>query len=179
MHLFTHRLELVAATLDHICAELESTQHLATMLDAQIDPEWPPGEYDRQAQEFFRDRMRAGGEAVAGWYVWYVILRGGVEQGSVLVGTTGFLGPPNDRGEVEIGYSILPAWEGKGYATELVQALVGHAFQDLRVRKVIAHTTADNPASQRVLEKAKFRRVGEGADPGQLRFEVSRITGLS
>lgn len=166
----------MAATLDHVSAELESTELLASMLDAKVEPDWPPGEYDRQAQEFFRDRLQECGEAVVGWYGWYAILRDGPEQNLVLVGAGGFFGPPDDNGDVEIGFSILPACEGHGYATELVLALVVHAFTDPRVRRVIAHTTARNLASQKVLQKSGFRHVGNGEEPGSIRFEVLRIS---
>ena len=174
MKLSTHRLELVAATLDHIVAELESNARLAALLSAKVDSAWPPGEYDRQAQEFFRDKLKEGGDAAVGWYSWYVILRGDSVESSATVGAAGFLGPPNDLGEVEVGYSILPAWEGQGFATELVEALTHHAFTDSRVRKVIAHAASTNRGSQRVLEKAGFACVGDGEEPGMVRFEVTK-----
>ena len=174
--LSTDRLELVAATLEHASAELESPELLGSMLVAQVGSGWPPGEYDRQAQEYFRDKLREGGPAVVGWYAWYVVLRNDCLPESVLVGAAGFCGPPNDGGEVEIGFSILSAWEGRGYATEAVKALVPHAFTESRVRRVIAHTTLQNLASQRVLEKSGFKRASQGVEPGSLRFEASRVT---
>ena len=66
MRLSTNRLELVSATFDHVCAELESAQRLASLLKAHVKPGWPPGEYDRDAQRFFRDRLKEGGAAVIG-----------------------------------------------------------------------------------------------------------------
>ncbi|MHB8055830.1 MAG: hypothetical protein ACYDH3_11350, partial [Candidatus Aminicenantales bacterium] len=58
----TARLDLIAATVDHLQAELESPDRLATMLGAEIGPGWPPGEYTRKAQEFFRDCLLEDGE---------------------------------------------------------------------------------------------------------------------
>ena len=170
----TNRLELVAATLDHVCAELESPERLASLLSVEVEPGWPPGEYDRGAQEFFQDRLREGGTAVIGWYGWYAIRRGSPNQSSVLVGAGGYLGPPSESGEVEIGLSVVPAWQGLGYATELVEALVVNAFADLRVRKVTAHTTPQNLTSCRLLEKSGFRSVGIDEESGSIRFEILR-----
>ena len=63
--------------------------------------------------------------------------------------------------DVEVGYGLRkPSW-GRGYATELVKALVRSAFTELGAVCVVACVTVDNRASIRVLEKAGLRRVGE------------------
>lgn len=72
----------------------------------------------------------------------------------------GFKGPPDNDGAVEIGYGIAPAYEGKGYTTEVVCALVGWAFSQPGCLAVTANTQQDNPASQRVLEKNGFHLSG-------------------
>lgn len=172
--LSTNRLELIAATLDHICAELETPERLPFLLDAEVEPGWPPGEYDRGAQEFFRDRLKEGGVAVIGWYNWYAIRRGSPDQPSVLVGACGYFGPPSEGGEVEIGFSVMPTWQGMGYATEMAETLIENAFTDRRVRKVIAHTTVDNVASSKVLEKCRFVYVCTNEQSGNKRFEILR-----
>ncbi len=166
------RLAVVAATLDHIHAELESPERLAALLQADIEAGWPPGEYDRGAQEFFRDRLREGGPETVGWYTWYAIRRGGPQR--VLVGAAGFLGPPSEEGDAEIGFSIMPAWRGQGYATELVGMLLAWAFDDPRVRRILAHTTPQNAASCRVLEKSGFHLAGRAEESQTVRFELPR-----
>lgn len=154
----TNRLELTAATLDHISAEMESPEHLARLLETRLESGWPPGEYDRDAQEFFVSRIREGGTPVVGWYVWYAVRRE-ENQPSILVGAGGYFGPPNEAGEAEIGFSIMPSARRHGYATEMASALVSSAFSDLRVRKIIARTTSDNIASVKALVKSGFRYV--------------------
>jgi RimJ/RimL family protein N-acetyltransferase len=63
--------------------------------------------------------------------------------------------------DAEMGYGLRkPSW-GRGYATELVQALVRRAFTELGAVSVVACVTVDNLASVRVLEKAGLRRGGE------------------
>ena len=131
----THRLDLIAATFDLVCAELESPGHLGSLLSAQVDPGWPPGQYDRDAQEFFRDRLAAGGMTAVGWYGWYAVRRGGYDGPSFLVGAGGYFGPPDASGTVEIGFSVLPSRRGMGYASEMAGALVANAFADTRGRK--------------------------------------------
>ncbi len=106
--LSTPRLELIAATLEHICAEIGAPGCLSSLLHARVEPGWPPGEYDGDAMKFFRDRLQEGGEAVVGWYSWYAVQRATPDQPSILIGAGGYFGPPNDAGEVEIGFSIMP-----------------------------------------------------------------------
>ena len=45
-----------------------------------------------------------------------------------LVGNGGFKGPPSASGVVEIGYSILPAFQRRGFATEAARCLMAAAF---------------------------------------------------
>lgn len=172
--LVTKRLEMVAATLDHITAELEGPRRLASLLNVVIESGWPPGEYDRGAQVFFRTRLQEDGPAVIGWYNWYAIRRGGHDDYSILMAVGGYFGPPSDQGDVEIGFSVIPAWRNLGYATEMAKILTINAFADRRVRKVIAHVISQNFASCKVLTKCGFRYVGRDNESGNNRFEILR-----
>ena len=51
---------------------------------------------------------------------------------NVAVGQMGFKGPPDAGGRVEIGYGVNPSFEGRGYATEGVEALVSWAAEHPR-----------------------------------------------
>jgi [ribosomal protein S5]-alanine N-acetyltransferase len=83
-----------------------------------------------------------------------------VEKTSGLaVGTIGFFGPPDDAGTVMIGYGLVPAARGHGYATEALRGLVSYAFEHPSVRDMVADPLRDNVASHRVLEKAGFSRT--------------------
>ena len=73
------------------------------------------------------------------------------------VGGIGFFGAPDAHGVVEVGYGLVAAARGTGYATEALTAAVHLAFAR-GAAAVIADTTDDNVASQRVLEKAGFRK---------------------
>jgi [ribosomal protein S5]-alanine N-acetyltransferase len=172
IRLSTNRLELIAATLDHVCAELEAPESLIALLNSQMEPGWPPGEYDRDAQEFFRDRLKEGGLSVVGWYGWYAVLRGSPSQPSILIGAGGYFGPPGEDGVVEIGFSIIPTRQNFGYATELAEMLIKNAFTDIRVQKVIAHTTPMNLASCKVLEKCGFKYVCRDEESGNSLYEI-------
>jgi RimJ/RimL family protein N-acetyltransferase len=169
----TARLELLAATLDLIAAELEGPEALGALLGVPVPASWPPGEYDRDALEFFTSRLVAGGPSELGWYNWYAISIGADGRRESLVAGAGYLGPPLD-GVVEIGYSVVPEARGRGFATEMVQALADRALSVDGVHTVIAHTLASNTPSQGVLKRSGFIAAGPGAQPGLLRFERTR-----
>jgi len=63
-------------------------------------------------------------------------------------------------GQAMIGYSMLPAWRGRGYMTRAVELLALWSFAETGVARLIAGTVPDNHGSQRVLAKAGFKREG-------------------
>ncbi len=61
-------------------------------------------------------------------------------------------------GQAMIGYSMLPAFRGRGFATRAAQLLALWAFAETDIARLIAGALPSNTGSQRVLEKAGFRR---------------------
>jgi [ribosomal protein S5]-alanine N-acetyltransferase len=93
--------------------------------------------------------------------------------GRVLIGTAGYKGPPAD-GTVEVGYGIVTDHRRRGYASEAVRGLVARAFRVPGVRRIIAETLPELTASIGVLRKCGFELIGEGSEPGVIRFERTR-----
>jgi len=61
---------------------------------------------------------------------------------------------------IEVGYFIVQASTGQGYATEAARAAIRFAFEQLRVLRVELRCTADNAASWRVAEHCGFTLEG-------------------
>jgi RimJ/RimL family protein N-acetyltransferase len=61
-------------------------------------------------------------------------------------------------GQARLGYSLLPAWRGRGFAARAVRLVTAWAFDQLNLARLVAGTAPDNVASQRVLEAAGFER---------------------
>ncbi|MHC0429672.1 GNAT family N-acetyltransferase [Streptomyces sp. O3] len=91
-----------------------------------------------------------------GWSM-YALVR---TADGLAVGAMGFHGPPAD-GRVEIGYDLVAAARGQGYATEALRALTAWALASPDVHTVIAHTDPANTPSQAVLERAGFLRTAD------------------
>lgn len=90
-----------------------------------------------------------------GFAPWTVVLAG---DGRV-VGWGG-LGkdPPEPLWGPEVSYFFDPSVWGRGLATELVEAALAHAFDDIGLDEVGAFARPANAASVRVLEKCGFER---------------------
>ena len=166
----TPRLQILAASRALLTAELHKPHYFPMLLGAALPTDWPPGQYDRPAQEYFLAQLTAGGRDAAGWYGWYALRKADDTAPRTLVGAGGFMGPPDAGGPAEIGYSIAADWRGQGLGTELVAGLVQQAADTGLVRRLTARTTSDNPAAQQVLLRNGFAPAGT-ADDGQLRFE--------
>ena len=59
-----------------------------------------------------------------------------------------------------IGYRLLPSERNKGYCTEAVKILMDYLFLAKRIMRIQAETNPKNIASQKVLEKAGFKKEG-------------------
>ena len=59
-----------------------------------------------------------------------------------------------------IGYALLPSERGKGYGSEAIRIMVDYLFLSKNIVRIQAETHPQNIASQRVLEKAGFRKEG-------------------
>jgi RimJ/RimL family protein N-acetyltransferase len=73
-----------------------------------------------------------------------------------LVGRTG---PQYHRawpGEPEVGWSLDPAWWGRGIATEAGAAALAWTHEGLGFERVVSITTEENLASRRVMAKLGF-----------------------
>jgi ribosomal-protein-alanine N-acetyltransferase len=74
--------------------------------------------------------------------------------------------PVEQDGSVEIGYGVNSSEQGRGLGTEAVGALSDAALSRDDVTRVLAHTSPDNLASQRVLENTGFVRIGSTVEDG-------------
>ena len=60
--------------------------------------------------------------------------------------------------QMEIGYTLSPDYQGRGYAIEAVQAVVEYLFSALKKHRVTASVDPDNGPSIKLLEKMGFRK---------------------
>ena len=160
----TPHLRLIPCTVAAAQAATTDRAVFAALLGARVPDDWPA----EDLRDFLPiyDRIVDQQAARQGWGIWLML----DPAARALVGDIGFKGPPDDLHTVEIGYSVLPAFQGRGYATEAARALVAWGFAQPGVRRIVANCRADNGASIRVLEKAGMRQTGRDRD--ELTWEV-------
>lgn len=64
------------------------------------------------------------------------------------------ISPENHR--AEIGYMAFPEFNGKGYMSEAIKAVVTYGFEQLKLHSIEAIIDPENIASERVLQKNGF-----------------------
>lgn len=166
----TKRMELRPATEQTLQAELDRDYpQLGMILQAEVSSAWPPPLYDDPAVQWSLQRLRESPRNAV-WCSWYFLRTypGGRRE---LIGVGGFKGAPKS-GTVEIGYSLVEAYQRQGLGTEAAAGLVQWARAFPRIRKVAAHTLPELTASIRVLEKNGFKLRGKAEEPGAIRFEL-------
>ena len=113
----------------------------------RLDPDGIRAEIERMAD-------RLPGEP-GGWVQLSVEER---ETGD-LVGDVG-LSPAEDESDViKLGYTIAPAYQRRGYATEAIAALIDYAFDTLHADVARVYASAINTPSVRVAEKVGMALV--------------------
>ncbi len=75
-----------------------------------------------------------------------------------IIGMCGLIDRPTLEG-IDIGFALLPDFEGKGYAFEAATAIMDFAKNDLKMDTIVAITTTDNLKSQQLLEKIGFKII--------------------
>jgi aminoglycoside 6'-N-acetyltransferase len=135
--------------------------------------------WDRTDPEGIRteiERMAERSPGDLGWVQFSVEER----DGGRLVGDVGISPAEDEPGVIKLGYTMAPEFQGRGYATEAVRALIGYAFDTLGADVIRAYASAENLPSIRVAEKAgmklveRFERRHGGERWYGVRYELRR-----
>jgi ribosomal-protein-alanine N-acetyltransferase len=167
------RLRLVAITPEMLAAEqIRDLQfvELRRLLGARLTQEWPPEHWEPHVYEFILKQYEEWPDSL-GWHR-YVLLRDEQGAGWTLIGAVG--GFPKADGDVEIGYSTLPEFQRRGYATAAAKKLVAWLLRQKSVRSVSAQTLARLLESVKVMERCGMLPAGHGDEPESVRYRRMR-----
>ncbi|MFN8439228.1 MAG: GNAT family N-acetyltransferase [Caldilineaceae bacterium] len=150
-------IEIVPCSVERLEKLMEGTDAFLKSYGLQVVDGYMPFE---GALEYMLGQMKASQL----WHPWlpYLFV---YRPDQALVGLGGFKSIPDAKRTVEIGYSVAPRYQGKGFATSAAQQLIQIAFESKLVDCVCAHTLAEPNASTKVLEKCGMTKVSETVDP--------------
>ena len=124
----------------------------------------------KDAQEYIKNRMIPQIKRLG--YGNYTVIR---EDDGALLGCCGLYNREGLEG-VDIGFSFLPQFEGKGYAYEAAACVLEAGFNTFDLNRVGAITLEINTSSRRLLEKLGLEFVKniklEGDDQELMYYEV-------
>jgi RimJ/RimL family protein N-acetyltransferase len=149
--LHTDRLDLVPLTRE-VCEAIVAGDraHAGTLLGAELG-EWPREEELDSAFPAYVTALRADPTVVA-WQGRAIVLRGS----GIVIGSANLKGPPTADGRIEVGYGLIDAYQGHGYAREAVEALLTYVFADASVRYATAVIEPENARSVHLAEALGF-----------------------
>jgi RimJ/RimL family protein N-acetyltransferase len=111
------------------------------------------------AQKVIGEMLASHPDTDGEWFQFAAVLRGG-PAGGELIGDCAACPDAGDPRQAEIGFTIAPPFQGKGYATEAAGLLLGYLFGARGKHRVTASCDARNLASAAVLERLGLRREG-------------------
>jgi RimJ/RimL family protein N-acetyltransferase len=109
-----------------------------------------------QAVEFVKEQMNFEPGIPDTWFQIAIELK---DTGN-LIGDCAIHTLPQDINQVEIGFTLDPMYQNKGFGTEAIKCLLGYIFNVLNKHRVIAVTDVRNKNSIKLLEKIGMRREG-------------------
>lgn len=164
-------LRMVAITPEMLAAETaQNMGRLGELLHAKMTTEWPPVEWEPHVYAFIARQYEEHPETM-GWHR-YVLLCDGLGMTKTLVGAVGAF--PKGDGDVEIGYSTLPQFQRRGYATATAKTLVEWLLTREGVTSVSACTFPRLEESIKVMERCGMTYVGLGDEPGTVKYQRRR-----
>jgi RimJ/RimL family protein N-acetyltransferase len=111
-----------------------------------------PYEKEREYEQAYIDNMYR----FYGYGMWIVIEK---ETGK-LIGRAGVEHREDLGGELELGYAISAAYQGKGYAMEVCSAILAYARDELGFREICCLIEPDNERSISFAGKLGFKLLG-------------------
>lgn len=155
----TKRLGFVPMTKEALEAAIQGEKELGRFLGINIVEGIIEPIHIERVFPIRLDKLRSNPD-VSKWYGFIV-----EKENKFVIGMMGFKTPPNEKWLIEIGYGIHKQFQGKGFASEMVQGLKEWAFNQQNVKGITAtNILKDNYASIKIVEKMGMVKIQENKD---------------
>ena len=92
-----------------------------------------------------------------------------------LIGSICLFNFSDDHSKAEIGYELLPHFQGRGLMQEATSTVIHFGFQHVGLHSIEAYTHSENQGSTRLLEKLNFKR-DSATDENFTIYKLIRLT---
>ena len=94
------------------------------------------------------------GVANDNWLYWVICFK----DNPMLIGTICLWNLNEFENKAEVGYELIPEYQGKGIAQEALSKIIEFGFDNVQLNKIEAYTHKENLSSTKLLEKFNFVR---------------------
>jgi RimJ/RimL family protein N-acetyltransferase len=169
--LSAERMALLALDRELATLQAQSRSAFFNAIAVTHEPVWPPAPFEAHAFDWAAKSLSQDPEG-EGWYGWVLLANEGERAPPRLLGIAALVGRPDDDGEVELAFGLLPEFRGRGFGRTAVSALSRWAFAK-GATSVISHLDAEDIGAAHVLAKSGFVDTGRGPYPGVARWALN------
>lgn len=153
-NLETDRLILINYTLEMIQATIGRTEALERASGYQVSPDWPGIDFFFYLP-YVLENVKKDDRMIK--WTRLVVLK----QENKIIGEIGGQGNPDETGEIELGYSIVPEYQNKGYMSEALSEMIAWLAEQPNIIRIFARCYEQNEASIQVLKHNRFVHIEE------------------
>lgn len=106
------------------------------------------------ATQLIADQLTVKSAAADSWVQLMIVLS---ESGQP-IGDCGIHFPSNATQQVELGITLDPSYQNRGFASEAIEGVLRYVFDSLNMHRVSATTDAENKAAQKLFQRLGFRQ---------------------
>lgn len=160
--LYSERLLLTAISLadEGEVFKMRSTAEMIAFTDSKLD------ETIEETRNYIC-KMNDGVDK-GKWFIWAVK----DAQSKSLMGSVSLWNFNEAKDTAELGYGLMPEYQGKGYMQEAVKAVMDFGYQTLGLKCIEAYTEVNHVSSKKLLESLGFKQTHRIEEEG---FYVPKV----
>lgn len=119
-----------------------------------------PDEFPEETEAYI-EKMNKGIDENK-WIIWAIEHK----QSKKVIGSISIWNINIEQGSAELGYGLIPDYQGKGLMKEALMEVVNFGFEGMKLDVLDGYTEENNTRSTQLLESCQFREVDRVDDAG-------------
>ncbi|WP_391206886.1 GNAT family N-acetyltransferase [Psychrobacillus sp. L4] len=147
----------------HDLYTMRKDSRMHTFTDTKVDE-------SIEETNLYMDQMNKGVDDKK-WLIWAIEHK----QSKKVIGTISIWNLNKDEKSGELGYGIIPAYQGQGLMQESLLSVAEYGFEQMNLEKLLAYTEERNEPSINLLVKCKFVEIGRVDEQGYTNKQMYRL----